>query len=631
VDGNHWVVLFRVEKDMVRIADPGRGVRRIPREELLERWSGYAALVAYTEQFEEAPEARLSLGWLVPFLRPHAWRLGGAAALALVAAVLTMVLPIMTKVIIDRVLPNDNLDLLWWIAGAIVLVLLALTGASLAERYLLSYVAVRADTNLLDFLTTRLLDLPPGYFALRQVGDIGRRLTGVRQVRQFFVQRGVQTLTAFTQLVAAVVVMLVMSWELALVYLATTPLYLGLMAFSSRRLRPMYDTLEETYGRYASQQIDAIHGIETVKAMAAEDSLRTMMMTQFRTLAQRVFRVEFLDMTYQGAIQLVSLLGFAVVLVAGAFGVVKNQVSLGTYVSFVPLIALAGTPIVLMLSFWDELQYARILVGRLDDVLEAEPEQGSDRSGLRPVTSLEGRLELRGVGFRYSPDSAPILDGITLDIKPGEKVAIVGRSGSGKTTLVRCLAGLLEPTEGTILFDGAELHTLDFRTLRRQIGFVLQENYLFNDTIARNIAFGEEEVDLDRVVETARAAHAHEFVQRLPLGYDTRVGESGLRLSGGQRQRIAIARALYNDPPLLLLDEATSSLDAESERLVQESMDALLRDRTSVTIAHRLSTIRDADRIVVLEQGRVVEQGTHNDLMDRRGIYFYLVSQQLEL
>jgi ATP-binding cassette subfamily B protein len=210
-------------------------------------------------------------------------------------------------------------------------------------------------------------------------------------------------------------------------------------------------------------------------------------------------------------------------------------------------------------------------------------------------------------------------------------VAIVGRSGSGKTTLVKCLVGLLEPTGGAISFDGVEQKRLRYRDLRRQIGFVLQENYLFDDTIARNIAFGEEEADAERVAWAAKVANAHEFIERLPLGYDTRIGETGIALSGGQRQRIAIARALYNNPPILIFDEATSALDTESEKAVKENMDQLLKGRTSFVIAHRLSTVRDADLILVIEKGRIVEQGNHEELMERQGLYYYLSSQQLGL
>jgi ATP-binding cassette subfamily B protein len=266
----------------------------------------------------------------------------------------------------------------------------------------------------------------------------------------------------------------------------------------------------------------------------------------------------------------------------------------------------------------------------LNDVFEQEPEQGADHSHLKPVPTLEGRVRFDNLRFRYGGPEAPmILDGISFDVPPGRTVAIVGRSGSGKTTLIKCLAGLLEPTEGTILYDGIDLKTLSYRDLRRHIGFVLQENFLFDDTIARNIAFGDDEPDMDRVLWAARVANAHEFVERFPLGYETRVGESGIAISGGQRQRIAIARAVYHRPPVLVFDEATSSLDTESERVVKENLSALLEGRSSFVIAHRLSTIREADLILVLEKGRLVEQGTHEQLMARQGLYYYLSSQQL--
>jgi ABC-type bacteriocin/lantibiotic exporter with double-glycine peptidase domain len=302
--------------------------------------------------------------------------------------------------------------------------------------------------------------------------------------------------------------------------------------------------------------------------------------------------------------------------------------TIGELVAFNALVLLANGPMLILLSIWDELQFGQVLLNRMHDIVDQEPEQGADRSRLRPVRTLGGRVEFRNVSFRYSPISPPVLDGVSLTVEPGSMVGIVGRSGSGKTTLVRCLSGLLEPTSGTILFDGIDLRGLSYRDLRRQIGYVLQEHYLFDDTIAANIAFGGE-LDSARVEWAAKVANAHEFISRLPLGYDTRVGETGLLLSGGQRQRIAIARALYNRPPVLVFDEATSALDSDSERTLQANLSELFEGRTSFVIAHRLSTVREADLIIVLERGRLVEQGTHEDLKRRKGIYYYLVGDDL--
>jgi HlyB family type I secretion system ABC transporter len=629
-EGNHWVVLYEVGESHVRVDDPSLGLRKIDRAEFDKKWSGYAALISPTPAFLELPKAQTNTAWLKPFLRPHRGLLWKAVGLALIAAGLELVVPIFTQVVVDNAIPNENKELLLVILLGMLGVLVVMVGATILQRYIFAFVAVRIDTESLDFLTAKLLSLPMSYFSTRRTGDIERRLSGVRELRQFFIESGVTALTAVTQLAAALVLMFVYSWQLALVYIALAPLYALLMQFSSSRLRPMFDSLEEAFGRYGSQQIDSIRGIETVKASAAEDGMRQMMLTRFSQIADKVFRSEFLIMSYQGAIQMVTFLSLALFLFAGGLLVINGDLSLGRFVAFNALIALANGPVLILLSLWDELQYGRILLDRLNDVIEQEPEQGEDRSRLQTVTTLEGAVRLRNIGFRYGGPEAPaILEAIDLDVPAGTTVAIVGRSGSGKTTLVKCLAGLLEPTEGRIELDHVDLTTLDYRSVRKHIGVVLQESYLFDDTIGRNIAFGDEPEE-SRVIWASKLANAHDFVQRLPLGYDTRIGESGLRLSGGQAQRIAIARAVYNRPPILLLDEASSALDTESERLVKQNLDELLNERTSFVIAHRLSTVRDADLIVVLEKGRLVERGTHAELLERRGLYHYLVSQQLE-
>ncbi len=631
-DNYHWVVLFDVNETHAWIADPASNVRKITRQELDEKWNGYAALFDYTEAFEQAPESRTSFGWLMPFLKPFTGIFAKAFGLAVIVSALQMLLPVFTQVIVDSVLVENDSSLLAMMIGAMLVVLVFMTVAMLVQRYLLSFVAVRIDSSSLDFITRRLLALPISYFAARKTGDIQRRIQGVRQVREFLVQNGVNGLTAVAQIAAAVALMFLYSPMLAVVFLAVAPLYAGLMKFSSKRLGPMFDDLEEAYGKYASHQIDAIKGIETVKALGAESSLREKMLNEFHGLANKQFKSNFLLMSYEGAVQTVGFLSMAMFLFVAANRVMAGEMTIGAMVAFNSLVAMANAPILTLLSMWDNWQFAAVLLNRMNDIFESEPEQGSDHSALKPVRSLEGRVRLQNVSFHYGgSDSAKILDDISIDIPAGKTVAVVGRSGSGKTTLVKCLAGMLEPTAGAIFFDDVEQKKLRYRDLRRQIGFVLQENYLFDDTIAKNIAFGEEDPDVERVVWAARVANAHDFVDRLPLGYDTRVGETGIALSGGQRQRLAIARAVYNKPPILIFDEATSALDTESEKAVKENMDQLLKGRTSFVIAHRLSTIRDADIILVIEKGKLVEQGSHDELMARQGLYYYLSSQQLGL
>jgi ATP-binding cassette subfamily B protein len=629
-DADHWLVLYRLTARKAFVADPALGFRRLPREEFERRWTGYAALFDYTPAFEHAPRAARGLAWLWPIVTPHRASIAKALALAVVVSVLQMVLPVFTQVIVDRVLVEQDLSLLQLLIVAMGVTMVFIVAALLAQRYLLSFAAVRIDAAGLDFITRRLLALPMSYFATRRTGDLQRRIEGMRQVRDVLVQHGIAGVTAVAQLTVTVALMAAYSPWLTTVFLATAPFYAFLMIMAVRWLRPTFYDLEDAYGRYHSYQVDAIKGIETVKAVGGEPMFRQLMLGQFQRVAHKLFRADFMVMSYEGATDAVTFLGLGLFLWAGANQVLAGRLTIGGLVAFNSLLTLATVPISNLLLLWDSLQRATVLLNRLDDVFENEPEQGHDRSRLRPVRSLSGHIEFRNVGFRYGGPEAPsILQGITLEVPPGKVIAIVGRSGSGKTTMAKCLAGLLEPTEGTILFDGLDLKTLNYRDLRRQIGFVLQDAYVFADTIARNIAFGEDEPDMERVKWAAQMASADEFIERLPFGYDTRIGETGLALSGGQRQRIAIARALYGKPPVLVFDEATSSLDTESERAVQQNMDSLMRGRTTFIIAHRLSTVRHAGLIVVLEQGKLVEQGTHDELMRRQGLYYYLASQQL--
>jgi ATP-binding cassette subfamily B protein len=628
--GNHWVVLYALGPEHAWIADPARRLRRVPRAELVQTWSGYAALIAATPRLAQAPLGRASAAWLGEFVRPYRSRLLTGLALALAAAGLEMLFPVLTQQVFDHVLVHRNYSLLNILTIAMLGVLALSLSVTMLQRRMLARVAVGIDVATIDYIAGRLFALPMSYFETRRTGDIERRLDGVRELREMLVQGGIVALTAAAQLLAALVIMFIYSWPMALLFVAALPLYLLLMRFSSRHVAPTFEGLQEELSRFRSRQIDGIKGIATVKAMGAEEGLRRALVENVTQLGRRMFRSDFTLMAYEGVVSVVTFVLVVVFLFIGAHEVLAHDMTLGELVSFNALVLLAIAPLSALLSTWDRWQMSRVLLGRVQDIFDYGAEQEGEPDAYRPVQTLEGRISIRGASFHFpqSP-SAPILSEVTIEIEPGTTVALVGRSGSGKSTLARCLAGLLPLTAGSIGYDGVDLRELRLRDLRRRIGYVLQEPYLFDDTIAANIAFGEQQIDVRNVRWAAEVANALEFVERLPLGFDTRIGESGMHLSGGQAQRIAIARALYHRPPVLVLDEATSALDTESERVVKQNLDRMLEGRTAIIIAHRLSTIRDADVIVVLEQGRLVEHGSHEQLMSNEGLYYYLVSQQL--
>jgi HlyB family type I secretion system ABC transporter len=629
-EGNHWIVLFDVGPKQVRVADPAGGIRRIALAEFQEKWSGYAALFDYTVEFEKAPEGRVTLAWLWPFFRKFQLVYLQVLLLAGVVTVMQLLFPVFTQVIMDKVVVEHDLPLLNLVLAGLAASGLFMLASNLLQQYLLAFATVRIDSAVLDFLTRQLLALPMSYYHSRRTGDIQRRLNGAQQIRSFVVQHGIGGLLATVQLAGTIGLMMLYSLKLLGVFLVTVPLYAGLMYFSRKVLRPAFAELEECYGKYGSRQIDAIKGMEAVKAAAAEPALRATILNEFLGVARKTFRSTFIGMSYESMLTMISLVSTTLFLWAAAHMVLDGQLTVGGFVAFMALLAMANAAVLRALGIWDELQMVSVLLNRLNDIFEQEPEQGRDRSQLKPVPTLEGRIELRNVGFRYGgPEAPPILKGINLEIAAGKTVALVGRSGSGKTTLIKLLCGLLESTEGHIYFDRLDLKTLNYRDVRRLIGMVLQDNYMFDDTVVKNIAFGDPEPDFERVLRAAQLANAHDFISRLPLGYESKIGESGLAISGGQKQRIAIARAIYSDPPILIFDEATSALDTESERAIQANMQRFMAGRTSVVIAHRLSTIRDADLIVVLEKGEIAEQGTHDELMALKGLYFYLASQQL--
>jgi ABC-type bacteriocin/lantibiotic exporter with double-glycine peptidase domain/CRP-like cAMP-binding protein len=628
-DSEHWVVLVQVEERRVEIADPGLGMRKLDRGELDAHWDGYAARITPTGSTPVVPAASPHLRWLIPFLVAHRRALIGALVLALLAAGCEVGLPLVVEHVVNGVIAHDRASTIETLGLAMLGLAIAGTIAVLFQRLVLVRASARFDTDTLDFVTTRLLGLPMSYFATRRTGDIERRLSGVREIRRIVIEQGVEALSAATQVVVGIAIMFVLSPLLALLFIVVAPVYALVMRYASTRLRPLYAGIEDSFGRYASDQIDLLKGIETVKSTGTEAGLRRRLQRAFADLTGRTVDSYRTIAAFGSLVQLISLVVYSLFVTVAALEVKPSGLSVGGFVAFTVLVLMVTGPLVVLITIWDDVQVSTVLLNRIADVLDHEPEQGSDQSGLLSVPTLEGRVQLLDVGYQPPEASEPILTGISLDVAPGTTVAIVGRSGSGKSTLLRLLAGLLEPTTGAISFDRTDSQRLRYGDLRRQVGFVLQAPYVFAATIADNIALGDDPPDADAVRWAAEVADLAELVDRLPLGYDTPVGDRGLPLSGGQAQRLAIARALYRKPPVLLFDEATSALDTESESIVKRNIDRLLEGRTAFVVAHRLSTIRNADVIVVLERGRLVEKGSHDELLARKGVYFYLYTQQL--
>jgi ATP-binding cassette subfamily B protein len=627
--GNHWVVLYAVDGDEVRVADPALGRRRLGRDELAREWSGYAALAEPTPRLAQAPRQRIELGWLRPLLRPHRRTYAAALALAGVVAGLEMLLPTFSQRAVDDVIPSGDQGELNLLLAQMGVVIAGALGASLLQRYLLARTAVALDAAALDRLTGRLLLLPMRYFESRRTGDVQRRVLGVQQIRTIVIENGLTAITSALQFAAAVVVMFFTSSTLALAFLATVPAYVLLTRVGAVKMRPMFQALEEATGRYQSRQVDTIRGIEAVKLLGAEETVRRRIVGDFERLKRRIFQTDLARMLFDGVGQLLGFAVFALFLFLGASQVMAGAMTLGELLAFNALVAFASVPLGVLLGVWDDVQLSTVLFSRLQDVFEHAPEQGEDRDALRPVPDIEGRVTFCDVGFHYprTPER-PVLEQVSLDIAPGSTVVFVGRSGSGKSTLVRMVSGLVVPVAGEVQVDGVPIAALRLDELRRRVGFVPQQPYVFDDTVAANIAYGDDEPDLEAARRAAELAAADEFIAGLPLGYQTRVGDSGLRLSGGQAQRLAIARALYRDPPVLVLDEATSALDAESERMLAENLEPVLADRTALVVTHRLHAARSADLVCVVEQGRLVERGTHAELLDRGGLYAHLWEQQ---
>ncbi|MGB3188152.1 MAG: peptidase domain-containing ABC transporter, partial [Limnoraphis sp.] len=628
--GDHYVVVYWVKRRKVLIADPAQGKRELSRQEFLAGWTGYALLVDPTERLEEVENEKRSLSRFMGVLWPYKGLGLQIILVSILIQVFALVSPLITQIILDQVVVNKSLTSLHVFAlGALLFGLWSL-GLSSIRQYLLSFLSNRLDLTLISGFIQHTLKLPLKFFESRRVGDIITRVQENQKIQQFLIG---QILLAWLNFVTGFVylgLMLYYNWQLTVLILGLIPPILLLTLGSTPFLRKVSRQVFNASADQNSALVEMITGVSTVKAVAAEQELRWRWEDRLTEQLNMRFKAQKLAINLGFLSGLINSVGGTAILWFGAMLVIQDQLTIGQFVAFNMMQGKVIAPVIALAGLWDELQEVLISVERLNDVFDTEPEETSQKP-LLMLPPLQGQIKFDQVTFRYAEDENNTLENLSFDIQPGQTLAIVGRSGSGKSTLVKLLQALYHPRSGRIWVDGHDLRHVSSQSLRTQMGVVPQECYLFSGTILENITIYREEYTLEQVVEVAKLAEAHSFIQTLPLGYNTKVGERGSSLSGGQRQRVAIARALLGNPRILVLDEATSSLDTESERRFQRNLEQMSRDRTTIIIAHRLSTVRNADQILVLDQGVLVEKGNHQQLMETQGLYYHLAQQQLNL
>ncbi len=621
-----WFIVGAVQGSRILVQRPGLPPQDLHIDELETDFDG--ELILITSRIQGKADGQFDVSWFIPALMRYRQLIGEVLASSFVLQLFGLASPLFFQVVIDKVLVHQGVTTLDVIALGLIGIIFLETLLAGMRSHLFTHTTSRVDVELGAKLYQHLVALPLAYFQQRRVGDSVARVRELETIREFLTSSAA---TLIIDLIFTLVFLLIM-WFYSKFLFVIVILSLALYAIISILLTPsLRKKIEERFNRGAESQaflVESVTGVETIKASAVEPQMQRRWENLLAAYVKSGFEAAKIGIWGGQAIQLVNKISMAVILYVGAKQVIAGDLTVGELVAFNMFAGRVAEPVLRIAQLWQQFQEARVGVSRLGDILNSptEPMASGSRTAL---PSIKGSIVFDDVTFRYRPGGREILKRITLHVAPSEIIGIVGPSGSGKSTLTKLVQRLYVPESGRVLVDGVDLSMVDPSWLRRQVGVVLQENVLFNRSVRDNIAFQDPTLSFERIVEVAKLAGAHEFILELSEGYDTIIEERGSNLSGGQRQRLAIARALASNPKILIFDEATSALDAESEAIIQKNLANMASGRTVLIIAHRLSAIRLANRVIAIENGSIVEEGTQKELLEKGGLFAKLWNMQM--
>ncbi len=627
-DDNNFVLILKTVGDEVTVLDPREGVpKTIKFNALLHNLTGWG-MVLGKKSTKDEPNRKFGFSWFIPTILKFKKQFVCVLIAVFTIQIIGILTPLMTQVVVDKVLSHHALSTLYTIAIGIMIAYIYELVIGLSKNYLFVHTTNRIDVILSSRLFHHLFALPLKYFESRRVGETIARVRELDTIRSFLTGTPLSSLIDLFFITVYLFVLYFYSVPLAIIVTVSLPIF----ALLSLIVTPLFKkSLDEKFATGANAQsflVESVTGIQTVKSFALENKFEDKWGDLQSDYVKAGYKTSLISSTSGSLASFIQRVVDLIILIEGAKLVIDGRMTIGQLVAFRMLANRVSGPVLRLVQLWQEYQQASLSVRRIGDIFNSPVEQ-MNKDTVNALSNMEGKIRFEKVWFRYRADTADVLKDLSFEIPSGRIVGLVGRSGSGKSTISKLVQRLYIPQNGKISVDGMDLSVINPVALRSKIGVVLQENFMFNGSVADNISIHCPGKDMEDIINAAKIAGAHDFIMELTEGYDTIIGEKGVSLSGGQKQRVAIARAIINNPRILIFDEATSALDYESEAIIQNNMRDICKGRTVLIIAHRLSTLKIADEIMVIDRGEIIERGSHDELLSINGLYSYLYNQQL--